>query len=45
MNTEKLHTSISESTGNESNICQIYAIKTTRLSMTTVGITFRLMMR
>ncbi len=27
MNIEKLHTSISESTGNESNICQIYAIK------------------
>ena len=27
MNKEQLHRYISESTGNESNICQIYAIK------------------
>ncbi len=27
MNKEELHRSISESTGNESNICQIYAVK------------------
>lgn len=29
MNIEQLHRHISENTGNESNICQIYAIKVT----------------
>ncbi len=33
MNKEQLHRHISESTGNESNICQIYAIKDNEVSL------------
>ena len=33
MNKEQLHRYISESTGNESNICQIYAIKDSKVAL------------
>lgn len=33
MNKEQLHRHISESTGNESNICQIYAIKDNEVAL------------